>query len=79
MTELSPHAFCRALLREVMIEVRRKVAPAEIKAAWPWRSSLRRAADFHGPGGFYWHGAACCLWHARAKGWQAYLQNHAEE
>ena len=69
------HAICRAHLALVMPEVRKATTPEQRKAAWPWASgnNLGQGHEFHGPDGYYWHGRACCLWEARAKGWQAWL------
>jgi len=69
------HKFCRILLVEVMEDVRKHVSKEDIKSAWTWRSSsFRNTAEFHGPDDFNWHGQACCLWHARVQGWEAYLR-----
>ena len=69
------HTFCRALLANVMPEVHKATTPEQRKAAWPWASgtNLGQGHEFHGPDGYYWWGRACCLWEARAKGWQAWL------
>lgn len=72
------HAFCRTLLAVVMIDVRKFVSPLTIKQAWAHKTSLG-GVEFHinkcktVPGGFYWHGRACCLWEAKAIGWQTYF------
>jgi len=74
----SKHKFCRLLLKEVMKEVMKDVqkhtSTEERKKAWAWHLERGRV-EFHGPNGFYWYGQACCLWAARAKGWEAYLGN----
>jgi hypothetical protein len=66
---VSDHTFCRtAVLRFTMIDVRKRTTVAERKAAWAYRSGLiDDQAEFHGPGDFYWHGRAHCLYEARAK------------
>ena len=70
---MDPHAFCRALLRSVMKDVRKHVPAAIRKEAWAWRSG--RDAEFQIPSKqFYWHGSACCLWLAKYEGWTAYLE-----
>jgi hypothetical protein len=72
---VSDHTFCRTVLRFTMIDVRKRTTVAERKAAWAYRSGLiDDQAEFHGPGDFYWHGRAHCLYEARAKGWAAWLQ-----
>jgi len=69
------HTFCRILLKDVMVEVCKHVSKKDIKASWTWRSSsLRNTTEFHGPDNFCWHGQACCLWHAKVQGWEAYLR-----
>ena len=72
------HAYCRRLLAQVMPQVRELVPPEQVEAAWAWRSG-RRQVEFHGPGGFFWHGQGCCRWYARAEGWQAYLRSVGDE
>ena len=68
------HSFCRALLKDVMVEVRKKFTPEEIKAAWAWDVSggRRNQFEFHGPNKHYDHdvkGAVDCKWSALANGW----------
>ena len=75
------HTFCRAHLALVMPEVRKATTPEQRKAAWPWASgnNLGQGHEFHGPDGYYWWGRACCLWEARAKGWQGWLAAQAPD
>lgn len=75
---MTDHAFCRALLTEVMIEVRKHITAQERKTSWAWRSG-DHCADFHGPEGFYWYGGGCCLWDVKARGWSAWLQERGFE
>jgi hypothetical protein len=42
------------------------------KDAWVWKAG-RNHWEFHGPGGYYWHGRAHDAYEARAKGWRAWL------
>ena len=42
-------------------------------------TNLGQGHEFHGPDNFYWHGRACCLWEARAKGWQSWLNAQARD
>jgi hypothetical protein len=79
MTMTEDHTFCRLLLKETMKDVRRFVSVAERKKAWAYKYDFGQTAEFHGPNGFYWHGSAHCLWHARANGWSAYLNKYHPE
>lgn len=71
---MNNHDFCRAILRDVMEEVKKEFDPHEIKAAWVW-SDGRDNFEFHGPRGFYCHNLRMtdCLWSAKANGWQKQL------
>lgn len=72
---MSDHTFCRIMLAETLKDVRAAgVLEQEIKDAWAWRPSLIDTGEFHGPENYYWHGRICCLWEAKAKGWEAYLE-----
>jgi len=72
----SKHAFCRNMLADVMPDVRAVVPSAAIQRAWGWRSGLMPGhGEFQGPDDFYWHGQCCCVWHAKAEGWAAYLKH----
>ena len=69
------HTFCRLLLKEVMKTVRKHISKKDIEKSYAWKGSIFvRSMEFHGPNDFYWHGQACCLWHAKAQGWEAYLR-----
>jgi hypothetical protein len=63
-----------------MEEVKKHVSKGDIKDSYAWASSvISRIVEFHGPDDFYWHGQACCLWHAKAQGWEAYLKSKGLE
>lgn len=64
--------FCRALLRAVMVDVKQHTNAAQRKSAWTYHFNGDHW-EFHGPGGFYWHGSADNATHCRAQGWSAYL------
>ncbi len=66
------HEFCRFVLADVMCAVRSHTTAEQRKAAWGWRSGHQ--VEFHGPDEFYWYGSGCCVWHANAMGWSAWLQ-----
>lgn len=76
-------AFCRALLAQVMPDVKANTTPAQRKAAWVYgyRVSGRQAGswEFHGPDDFYWHGAAANAYDARYHGWSAWLAKYHPE
>ena len=78
---MADHAFCRCLLKGVMEDVRKAVPAEAIKKAWGYRLKMfsKDHMEFHGPDGFYWHGQGCCVWYAKAQGWQAYLRKLEEE
>jgi len=69
---MSEHDFCRKLMVEIMVDVRKHTTAVERSKAWAWDDG--RNYEFHGPDGFFWHGQACCRWAARAQGWSAYLE-----
>lgn len=71
---MNDHTFCRLYLRDVMRDVHSHTTKDERKVASGYKSSLPNSAEFWGPGGFYWHGRACCVWEAKAKGWEAWLE-----
>jgi hypothetical protein len=72
----SKHSFCRNMLAGVMPDVRDAVPSTAIQKAWGWRSTtVPGHGEFQGPDGFYWHGQCCCVWHAKAEGWAAYLEH----
>ena len=68
------HAFCRSLLKETMKEVCQHTTPEQRKAAWAWKDGVA-LVEFHGPDKFYWFGSGCCLYHAKAQGWYAWMQS----
>jgi len=57
------------MLRSVTTEARK--AGAEVKKAWAHKTG--NVWEFH-YGKFYWWGRAENAWHARAKGWQEWLE-----
>lgn len=73
---MNDHAFCHSLLREVMVEVRAKFTPEQIKKAWAW-SGDRKHYEFHGPNDEYIYNLrmADCLTSAKAEGWQKLLES----
>jgi hypothetical protein len=79
---MNEHSFCRILLKDVMVEVRKKFSSEDIKSAWAWDVSggRRRQFEFHGPNGHYDHDVrgADCKWSAAAGGWQRLLEKAAE-
>jgi hypothetical protein len=74
--------FCRALLQAVLKDVRPRLPQGfELRDAWVYHSHF--GWEFHGPAvapgrNFYWHGEADNAFDARAKGWQAWLNQHGE-
>lgn len=79
--------FSRELMKRVHAEVHVRLTELAIKhvrpdlircnimkSAWVW-SGDRRNWEFHGPDQFVWHGRAHNAYEARAKGWQAWLEN----
>ena len=74
---MSEHAFCRALLAEVMVDIRQLTTAKDRAAVWTCKTFNQY--EFHGPDGFYWHGQACCAWHARVKGWEAWEKQETTE
>lgn len=73
------HTFCRLMLRETMEDVRKVTTAAERKTAWGYKYSGQEMVEFHGPDEFYWHGRGCCVYLARAKGWEAWLEKYHSE
>jgi hypothetical protein len=58
-----------------MKEVRKHVDAGTIKKAWAYKyTGMNDTVEFH-CGDFYWHGRGCCLWYAKAQGWEAYLEH----
>ena len=73
------HRFCRLLLHGTMCAVRTATTTQQRKDAWTYRFSLGfDSFEFHGPDDFYWHGSACCKWHARSIGWEAWMRDQCE-
>jgi hypothetical protein len=74
---MSEHSYCRILLKEVMVEVRKRFSAEEIRSAWAWDVSggRKQQFEFHGPNGHYDHDVrvADCKWSAAAGGWQSLL------
>jgi len=76
------HEFCRGSLKAVKEELRGKIPPRLLKNAWVHKctSLAKPTFEFHIPKcpdlpqGHYWSGQACCRWHAKALGWQDYMQ-----
>ncbi|MDQ5988417.1 MAG: hypothetical protein CSYNP_04177 [Syntrophus sp. SKADARSKE-3] len=68
------HTFCRLLLKEVMVEVRKRFTEDEIRGAWGYRSTSSDLIEFHGPNKFFWSGQRCCTWLAKYKGWTALIE-----
>jgi hypothetical protein len=66
--------FSRLMLKRMHAEVKTYFPSTNlIKDAWVWNS--RRHWEFHGPEKFYWSGRADNAYHARYKGWSAWLQH----
>jgi hypothetical protein len=70
--------FCRSLLGSVMADVRKHTTAEQRRVVWTYHF-MRDHWEFHGPGGFYWHGSADGGYDARAKGWAAYLRSKGVE
>ena len=65
--------FGRALLQEAHKLVKLHYPEFNLnKDAWVWCAG-RDHWEFHGPGGYYWHGRAGNAYDARYKGWMAWL------
>ena len=46
------HLYCRELLRQTMIDVRKFFSAEEVRRAWAWgdgRAGSYRSFEFHGP------------------------------
>lgn len=77
---MSDHDFCRTLLTVVLRDVRKHTTPQQRRASWAYRYNTLNTVEFHGPDSFYWSGEGCCLWAAKATGWQKWLHKyHPEE
>ena len=69
---MADHAFCRQLLKEVMVEVKAKFTKEQIKTAWAIGSNGRY--EFHGPDKFFTSFKADCVNAAKAEGWMKLLE-----
>lgn len=68
-----PHSFCQKLLAETMKDVRKAVPVDQQKEAWAYNYH-NGYCEFQIPSQrIYWYGQACCLWHAKHRGWESYL------
>lgn len=81
---MGDHDFCRMLLTDFMVDVRRFTTVAERKAAWVYRTNGGGGGsdwfEFHGPDGFYFScGKAECKWSARFEGWMEFLKARKPE
>ena len=65
-------AFSRTMLSSVMADVRERTTAEQRRAAWVYHFGSGHW-EFHGPGGYYWHGEADNAYDARAKGWSNWL------
>ncbi|MEX3960134.1 hypothetical protein [Trinickia sp. EG282A] len=65
--------FTRSLLREATTLVRSHFPDVKLRDAWVYRFNGDHW-EFHGPDDFYWHGDADGAYHARYKGWMAWLE-----
>lgn len=80
------HSFCRIFLKVVMTDVRTRVKQETIKKhAWGYKYSEETNVEFHinpcdeVPDGFDWFGSGCCVWEAKAHGWQKYMESIDEK
>jgi len=75
------HDYCKQYLKDIMRRVRKAFSPETIKASWGYKYSDERIIEFHInkcieiPEGFYWSGRGCCIWMAKALGWEAYFKS----
>ncbi len=71
--------FSRSFLAEVHAEVKRNYPEIQriMRAAWVIHTTFGQW-EFHGPDNFYTHFRAEDAYHARAKGWEAWMA-HKEE
>lgn len=68
-------AFCRALLAQAHELVREHAPGVKLRSAWVYGYG-REQWEFHGPNEFYWNGRAGNAYHARYKGWMAWLAKY---
>jgi|GEM_PF-5516468 len=79
------HDYCRTYLKEVMLKAKRCVTSNTIKNSWSYKYDGERLVEFHinkcpeVPEGFFWSGRGCCLWMAKALGWEAFFKNLEEQ
>lgn len=76
---MSDHTFCRVLLKvtraDLTAEQRKRLV-----GAWSYNYTGQRDGEFHVPkDDFYWHGSACCAYHARTQGINAWEQQFYPE
>ena len=70
--------FNRRYLAEIHAEVRRRFPDLRpMRDAWVHRTGFGRW-EFHGPGNFYAHFRAEDAYHARSKGWEAWLAKRTQ-
>lgn len=67
-------AFSRALLSQVVADVKKFAPAVKMNDAWVYHS-IGDTWEFHGPEGFYWYGSASNAYEARFKGWGAWLRS----
>lgn len=72
------HDYCREYLKEIMALVRKHFNRETIKNGWAYNYGdgqvefqINKCSEI--PEGFYWNGRGCCLWSAKAEGWEKYL------
>ena len=78
MTDINV-AFCRTLLAAAHRDVKAfdpGINPR--RAAWVWCGG-RDQWEFHGPDDYFWHGRADNAYHARYRGWVAWLKAKGAE
>ena len=70
--------FSRAMLSNMHRQIRERFPHIKpMKDAWVWNGGFsgRKNWEFHGPDGFFVHvGSADNAYHARYKGWLAYME-----
>ena len=72
------HGFCRHLLRATRTELSGEQRK-RLVGAWSYKYR-GRSGEFHVPSDeYYWHGSACCAYHARAEGIHAWLNKFYPE
>ena len=75
------HGFCRLLLNATRAELtgeQRKRLVGSWSYMYRW-SGAAVSGEWHGPDGYYWHGSACCAYHARSEGIHAWLNKFYPE